>query len=164
MQYQDADNWALDLTYLAAKLASNLFLVMKDIVCKCWRANICKIAHCKSERHRCFAHCTSTDLALKFCTGYNSERVNWFLTRVLTRHSRFVCETLPIYVGGTALLVIRMQTGAGGGDGTPDKIQSVLLFLKTSNPFQVSKFLIYARSPAPLSCTGWVDPAGCGPD
>ena len=42
-------------------------------------------------------------------------------------------------------------------------IQSVLLFLKTLNPFQVSKCLIYARSAA-LSCTGWVDRACCGPD
>ena len=30
-------------------------------------------------------------------------------------------------------------SGAGAGAVTPDKIQSVLLFLKTLNPFQVSK-------------------------
>ena len=40
IQYQDADNWISDPTDLAAKLPSNLILVM--MVHKRWRAYICK--------------------------------------------------------------------------------------------------------------------------
>ncbi len=79
-------------------------------------------------------------------------------------------------MGGAALLVIRTQSmdfgilssadrhrGGGADAGMPDKKQSVQLFLKTLNPFQVSKCLIYARM-APLSCTTWVDRGGFGQD
>ena len=41
-QYQDADNTISDPTDLAAKLPSNLIFIMLDMVCKRWRAGICK--------------------------------------------------------------------------------------------------------------------------
>ena len=41
-QYQDTDNRISDTTDLAAKLPSNLILIMLDMVCKRWRAGICK--------------------------------------------------------------------------------------------------------------------------
>ena len=40
---------------------------------------------------------------------------------------------------------VQTGTSAGAGAGTPDKMQSVLLFHKTLNPFQVLKGLIYTR-------------------
>ena len=130
-----------------------------------------KTALCKSKRLTCFAHGTPTYPALQFRTGCNSDHVDWFLRLVWTLLSRFACEIGPICVCRVAPHVIRLcsmdfgifASADGAGAGTPDKIQSALLFLQTLNPFQVSKGLIYARS-AELSCTGWVDRAGCGPD
>ena len=42
IQYQDADNRISNPTDLAAKLPSNLILIMSDMVRKRWRAGICK--------------------------------------------------------------------------------------------------------------------------
>ena len=42
IQYQDADNRISNPTDLAAKLPSNLILIMLDMVRKRWRAGICK--------------------------------------------------------------------------------------------------------------------------
>ena len=96
IQYQDADNRIANPTDLAAKLPSNLILIMLDMVRKRWRAGICK--DCSLQIQKAHMLCTPTYPALLFRTACNSDHADWFLTLVLTRLSRFACEIGPICV------------------------------------------------------------------
>ena len=110
IQYQDADNRISNPTDLAAKLPSNLILIMSGMVRKRWRAPVsAKTALCESKRLTCFAHCTLTYYALQFRTACDSDHADWFLTLVLTQLSRFACEIGPICVCRAAPHMIRLQ-------------------------------------------------------
>ena len=82
IQYQDADNRISNPTDMAAKLPSNLILIMLDIVRKRWRAGICKDCSLQIQKAHMFAHCTPTYPALQFRTECYSDQVDWFLTLV----------------------------------------------------------------------------------
>ena len=180
MQYQDADNRISNPTDLAAKLPSNLILIILDMVRKRWHAGIiCKDCSLQIQKAHmlCSLHthlsCSAVlhwmrfrpcglvpnaclDATLQICTRNRDH---------MCGQSGAACDSTAFY--GLRHFCIRRQAPAPAPARQTRynlcSLLSVLLFLKTLNPFQVSKCLIYARS-APLSCTCWMDRAGCGPD
>ena len=56
MQYQDADNRISNPTDLAAKLLSNLILIMSDMVRKRWHAGICKDSSLQIQKAHIESH------------------------------------------------------------------------------------------------------------
>ena len=154
---------------------------MIGIVLKRWRADICKdyslrIRKAQGRQMVCSLHihlsCPAVWHRMRFrqCDLVpNSCLDTTFQIRVRNRdhlcgRRGAACDSKAIHgLLHSFVCRRRLPTGAGAGAGTPDKIQSAQFFLKTLNPFQVSKCLCYARM-APPSCTAWVDRAGCGPD
>ena len=162
IQYQDADNRISNPTDLAAKLPSNLILIMSDMVSKRWRAGICKDCSLQIQKAQmlCSLHihlsCPAVlhwtrfrpcELIPNACHHQTFQICMWNQAHLCGQRCT-VCDSTEFY----EVAFPHLQTGTGAGPSRPDKIQSVLLFLKTLNPFQVSKCLIYARS-APLSGT-----------
>ena len=145
---------------------------MSDMVSKRWRAGIYKDCSLQKAHMLCSLHTHLSCPAVSHCIRFRPCRLipNACLDatfQICLRNRAHLCVQSGAACDSTVfhglLHFASANSCAGAGAGTPDKIQSVLLFLKTLNPFQVSKRIIYARS-APLSCTGWVDRAGCGPD
>ena len=147
---------------------------MLDMVRKGWRAGICKDCSLQIQKAHmlCSLHTHLSCSAVSHCMRFRPCGLvpNACLDatfQICLRNRAHLCVQSGAAYDSTAFHGLRaflhLPTGAGARAGTPDKIQSALLFRKTLNPFQVSKCLIYARSAA-LSCTGWVDRAGCGPD
>ena len=93
-QYQNTDNRISDPTDLAAKLPSNLIVIMLDMVRKRfsrWYLQRLLSANPKGSHALLIAH--PPILLCSFAL-----HVDWFLTLVLTRLSRFACEIGPICV------------------------------------------------------------------
>ena len=110
IQYQDADNRISNPTDLAAKLPSNLILIMLDMVRKRWRAGICKDCSLQIQKAHMLCSLHTHLSALQFRTACNSDHADWFLTLVLTRLSRFACEIGPICVCRAAPHMIRLHS------------------------------------------------------
>ena len=66
-QYQDADNTISDPTDLAAKLPSNLILIMSDMVRKRWRAGICKDCSLQIQKTHMLWHTHLSCFAVSHC-------------------------------------------------------------------------------------------------